>query len=129
MLFLLVLKWNLSENTFFSVKTNANPHFAAELAEKSNSSFLLSPCRITFFRNLYSLIRDIRDFKWTQRDIFHDKIFVRWRRFGKYACVIALIPLCPVYLKFKMNSDETLFSFLNHFFSKAIFYVKCLDCN
>ena len=42
MLFLLALKWNLSEKAFSSVKTETNPNFAVNLAGRSNHSFLLS---------------------------------------------------------------------------------------
>ena len=35
MLFLLALKWNLSEKAFSSAKTKTNPGFAVKLAERS----------------------------------------------------------------------------------------------
>ena len=41
-LFLLVLKWNLSGNAFSSVKTKTNSNIIVKLAERTNHSFLLS---------------------------------------------------------------------------------------
>ena len=38
-LFLLVLKWNLLEKAFSSVKTKTNPNFAEKLSERSTHSF------------------------------------------------------------------------------------------
>ena len=42
MLFLLVLKWKLSEKAFSNVKTKTNSNFAAKATERSNHSFLLA---------------------------------------------------------------------------------------
>ena len=58
MLFPLVLKWNLEEITFSSVKTKTNPNFGVKFAERSNHTFLLSVWWIKFFKHLHSSIRD-----------------------------------------------------------------------
>ena len=59
MLFLLVLKSNLSEKAFSCVKTKTNSNFAEKLLERIKLSFLLSIWSfwwITFFKHQYSSI-------------------------------------------------------------------------
>ena len=50
MLFLLALKWKLSEKTFSNVKTKTNSSVAVKVTERSNHSFLLYTWWIKFFK-------------------------------------------------------------------------------